>query len=218
MKKTIIVSLALASALFATDSSWIIAPKYGALESTNKYKAVTTIPAIPALGIVNNLNEDRNTNHDLLGLRIGKEGNNYRYYADYDRFTYKKDPNKFGDKDVNGWLMTINADYMYPVHERVKLFGGGALIIAGAKPEGMKSSPALAAGINAGITADVYKMDSKNAVFFEAGYRYIRTQVKSTETMVIPNDPNAGGLTTSTDIEVNTNALKGWYFSVGYKF
>ncbi len=210
MKKTITASLLLATSMFAAEGNWIIAPKYGSLESSNKYKAVTTIPAMGNM-VVSSIDENRNTKHNMWGLMVGKDNGSYRYYFDYDRFTYKKDPNKFGDKDVNGWLMTVNADYMYPVYDRVRVFGGGALIIAGAKPEGMKSDPALAAGVNVGVSADIYKVSDKQSIFFEGGYRYIRTHVKATETTSY-----AAG--TSTDIEVNTDTLKGWYFSLGYKF
>jgi hypothetical protein len=210
MKKTITVSLLLASALSAADGSWIIAPKYGSLESENRYKAVTTIPAMGNM-VVDSMDENRNVKHNMVGLMAGKDNGDYRYYLDYDRFTYKKDPNKFGDKDVNGWLMTANIDYMYPVYDRVRVFGGGALIVAGTKPEGMTSNPALAIGANVGVTADVYKVSDKQSIFFEGGYRYIKTHVKSTETTSY-----AAG--TSTDIEVITTTLKGWYFSLGYKF
>lgn len=210
MKKTITASLLLATSMFAAESNWIIAPKYGSLESENKYKSTTTV-TVPPFNTVSQIDENRNVRHNMWGLMVGRDMGNYRYYLDYDRFTYKKDPNKFGDKDVNGWLMTANIDYMYPIHDRVRLFGGGSLIVAAAKPEGMKSDPALAAGVNAGITADVYKINDKQSIFFEGGYRYIKTHVKSTET-------TSYAAFTSTDTEVTTTTLKGWYFSLGYKF
>jgi hypothetical protein len=227
----VLFPLIVATALSAQES-WFTSFVY-----TNQFEALTTRDVtangsfgggyLSSMELQKGGNADRT--HDLKGIRIGKMYDSWRFYADYGQFQYAKSASDPYDKNVDGWMLTANADYLYnlPVFNPASLFIGGSLTVAGAKPEGMDSNPAPGAGVQAGMIIDAYKSENYK-ISFEFGYRYLWLNIKSKQTITDPattagvqylisqQDPTAN--VNSILLDAKTTALKSPYFSVNIAF
>lgn len=214
-----ILLIASSAALNAGD--WFVAPKYSSsFTAITKRDTTATIAGVQKITVEDGANADRDL--DSYGIMVGKRYENWRGYLNYDRFSYDKDSAIFADKNVRGWVMTANADYIQPIYGPLSLFAGAALTVAGSKPDGMDSNPAPGYGGQVGAIVELYKKDNYR-LFAEVGYRYIRTNIKATES----NNPEqmravssvvAPMPVTSLDVETTTTALKNSYFALVLTF
>ncbi|MDO8454317.1 MAG: hypothetical protein Q7S59_07085 [Sulfurimonas sp.] len=211
--KKVLLPLVLVSSLSAQDS-WFVSVTH-----TNSFEAHTTRTLTPNDQIaayvlsLQPIDKNVNTSHTLYGVRAGKLYDSWRVYADYDQFKHDKDKNDLADKNVDGWMVTANADYIYNIEvmKVLSFFAGAAVTLAGAKPEGMSSSPTPGVGGQAGIIVDVYK-ESDYKLSLEAGYRYLWLNIESTGTEQIPQTNS------SIDIKTITSSLKEPYLSINFAF
>ncbi len=167
--------------------------------------------------------------YNMQGIKIGKNFDFWRLYAEYDIFTYEKDKNEPFDKNVDGWILTLNSDYLFklPSVDNFAFFIGGAVAVAGAKPEGLKSSSAPAIGGQTGFIFDFYKRPDYT-LSLEAGFRYMVMSIEFKENITDPYlvgatesqlkyvDPSA--TLTSIKLEADTTTLKNTYLSLNILF
>jgi hypothetical protein len=209
----VLLPLLLVTGLSAQDNWFVSIVHSNNFEAHTKRTLTPNDPIAAFVLSSQNIDGSVNTSHDLYGIRIGKQYDSWRYYADYDRFKHDKSASDPADRNVVGWVLTANADYLYNVESLSALtfFAGAAITVAGAKPEGMTSSPTPGVGGQAGIIIDAYKNgDYKLSV--ELGYRYLWLNIKSEGTEQIP-------YTNSTiNIKAETSSLKEPYLSVNFTF
>jgi hypothetical protein len=215
---TLVSLLACQSAVVADE--WFFTPKLSTKFTAKTTRDTTADTAMGTVQAEKNVNADRDLNS--YGFALGKRFDSWRAYANYDTFNYEKKASKFADKDVDGWVVTANADYLLPVAGPVFLFAGATLTVAGTKPEGMTSDPAPGYGGQFGLLADVYKTDAYR-FSLEAGYRRIYTQIKAEET---DNPEVLGALTYALNplpvngvkVETETTELSNVYFGLSIGF
>jgi hypothetical protein len=207
------------SMAFAGD--WFVAPKYSTgFRAETKRDTTATIAGVQKVAVESGANANRDL--DSYGIMIGKRYENWRGYLNYDRFSYDKDNSIFADKNVRGWVVTANADYIQSIYGPLSLFTGVALTVAGSKPEGMSSTPAPGYGGQIGAIVELYKKDNYK-LHAEVGYRYIKTLIKATEKnnpeqMAAVSAAMAPLPVTSLDVETKTTALKNSYFALVLTF
>lgn len=209
------------SAIMLNAGDWFVAPKYSSsFTAVTKRDTTATIAGMQAVSVESGANADRDL--DSYGLMVGKRFENWRGYLNYDRFSYDKDSSIFADKNVRGWVVTANADYIQPVYGPLSLFVGATLTVAGSKPDGMSSNPAPGYGGQLGALVELYKTE-KYKLHAEVGYRYIKTMIKATEA----NNPEQMGAVsaamapmpiTALNVETKTTALKNSYFALVFLF
>lgn len=200
MKKTLLglaVSMSLAS---VAQAEYFVAAGLGSTSSDWEYEGTAT----NGTDTFSASTSDTTDSSSMIALSAGLIESNYRTYAEYNSTSYE-------EADIS--FLTINADYLHPLTDKAKLFGGAAIGIANLTWNDDDRNKVL--GID-GETASSGSLGFKFGAMFEVGngdlevgYRQytasLETEINSVDGDAVVNE--------TMEITSTSGAYIGYVFS-----